>query len=148
MLATTKLLAIGLLILAMSPTVLAMDMLLPITKDQAQDLGLQFRCVPSGSEDVWVKLEFEPARLGGGLGNTDFSKLSTYVAMEMRDGPRGLVSTILRDERSGSGRVIVGFRAARSELGKLYLRVMADEGLGSIGYEIRVRDVVDLKTQP
>jgi len=42
MLATTELPAIGLLILAMSPTVLAMDMLLPITKDQARDLGLQF----------------------------------------------------------------------------------------------------------
>jgi len=146
--ATTKLLALGLLILAMSPTVLAMDTLLPITKDQARDLGLQFRCVPSGSESVWVRLEFEPEKLGGGLGNTDFSKLPTHVAMEMRDGPRPLLSTILRDERSGSGRITVGFRAARSELGKLYLRVMADEGLGGVGYEIRVRDVVDLKKGP
>jgi len=95
-----------------------------------------------------VNLEFDPEKLGGGLGNTDFSKLPTYVAMEMRDGPRLLLSTILRDDRAGSGRATVGFRAARSELGKLYVRVMADEGLGSIGYKIRVRDVVDLKKGP
>jgi len=146
--ATKKLLSVGLSILVLSPTVLAMDMVLPITKDQARDLSLQFRSVTSGAVSVWVRLEFEPEKLGGGLAMTDFSKLPTYVAMEMRDGPRVLLSTRLRDERSGSGRVAVGFRSARSELGKLYLRVMADEGLGSIGYEIRVQDVVDLKLQP
>ena len=67
----------------------------------------------------------------------------THVDLEMWAGKTLLLSTLLRDRRPVPGRVAVGFTVARSELDKVILKVMSQRGLGSVGYQLRVKDVVE-----
>lgn len=141
---TTKLLALSVLLQLTPGMCLAMDEAMPIGREQAKKLGMDVRSKPAGPDHAWVELVFETKRLGVFLtGVVDFSNLPIRVDLEMRDGEKLLASSTLRDRRSSSGRVAVGFTVARSELNKFSLKVLAEEGLGSIGYMLRVRDFVD-----
>ncbi len=97
---------------------------------------MEVRSKAAGPDAVWVELEFETK---GEL------KRITHVGLEMRAGKKLLLSSLLRDYRPSPGRVTVGFTADRSNLDKFTLRILSDRGLGSVGYELRVKDFVDLE---
>lgn len=133
---TLKLLALAVLLLVPPGLCFAMDSVELISKERAKELGLEVRSKAAGPDAVWVELEFETK---GEL------KRITHVGLEMWAGQKLLLSSILRDSRPGPGRVAVSFTADRSHLDKFTLRVLSDQGLGSVGYVLRVKDLVDLE---
>jgi hypothetical protein len=114
----------------------AMDSITPISKERAKELGIEVHSKAAGPDAIWVGLEFETK---GKL------KSVTHVDLHMWDGKKLLLSTILRDNRPSPGRVAVSFTADRSSLDKLTIRVLSDMGLGSVGYSLHVKDLVDLE---
>lgn len=114
----------------------AMDSITPISKERAKELGIEVRSKAAGPDAVWVELEFE---------TTGKLKSVTHIDLHMWDGKRLLLSTVLRDKRPSPGRVAVSFTADRSSLDKFTIRVLSDMGLGSVGYSLRVKDLVDLE---
>lgn len=123
--------------LALTPSrSIAMDSIAFVNAERARELGLQVRSRAAGPDGVWVELEFEPAGKLAGM---------THVDLQMHDGKKLLLATILRNNRSGSGHFAVSFTADRCNLGKFTLRVMKDLGLGGVGYVLRVSEFVDLK---
>lgn len=109
-----------------------------VSNKRAKELGMEIRTKASGPNAVWVELEFKPE---GKL--KDFS----HVSLEIREGKKLLVGyAALREKRSSSGSVVVSFMAHRAFLDKITLTVVvADVPLGSSGYELRVKDLVELE---
>lgn len=132
-----QLLAVATLLLTTLGVCSAMDSIEPLSKERVKALGMVIRSKPAGPDAVWVELEFE---VRGEL------KDVTHVGLEMWSGKKLLLSATLRDNRPSPGHVAVSFTAARSDLDKLNLRVLSDQGLGSVGYQFRVKDVVDSET--
>ena len=108
-----------------------------VSKKRAKELGMEIQTKASGSNALWVELEFKPE---GKF--KDFS----HVSLEIREGEKLLVGyAALREKRSRSGSVVVTFVANRAFLDKITLRVVvADVPLGGSGYELRVKDFVEL----
>ena len=122
-------------LLLLTPVVCsAMDSITPISKEQAKEFGIEVRSKAAGPDAVWVEVEFETKGQLKGV---------THVDLQMRDGKKLLLSTILRDNRPSPGRVAVGMTVDRSCLDKFTIRVLSDMGLGSDGYSLRVKDFVD-----
>jgi hypothetical protein len=98
---------------------------------------MAIRTKANGPNDIWVELEFKPE---GKF--KDFS----HVSLEIREGRKLLVGyAALREKRSSSGSVVVNFIANRVFLEKITLTVaVADVPLGGSGYELRVKDFVEL----
>ena len=133
---TLKLMSV--LLLAPLGACFAMDSVTLITREQAKELGMEVRSKAAGPDAVWVELEFE---IKGEL------KRITHVGLEMWAGKKLLLSSILRDNRPAPERVAVSFTADRSNLDKFTLKVLSHQGLGSVGYELRVKDLVDLEAE-
>jgi hypothetical protein len=133
---THQLTAVATLLLMIAGICSAMDSVRSISKEQVKELGMEVRSKAAGPDAVWVELEFETK---GELANV------THVGLEMWAGKKLLLSSTLRDNRPSPGHVAVSFTAARSDLDKFTLRVLSDQGLGSVGYEIRVKEVVELE---
>jgi len=108
-----------------------------VSKERAKELGMEIRTKANGPNDIWVELAFKPE---GKF--KDFS----HVSLEIREGKKLLVGyAALREKRSSSGSVVVTFVANRAFLDKITLRVVvADVPLGGSGYELRVKDFVEL----
>jgi hypothetical protein len=108
-----------------------------VSRDRARELGLEIRAKPAGPDAVRIELEFE---LKGALKKYD------RVELEFRDGKKLLVTTALREEHPKSGRIVVSFAADRAHLDKATLMmVVMDVPLGGSGYQIRVKDFVELE---
>ena len=109
-----------------------------VSREQAKEMGTELRFIGNGPNEVWVELEFKAE---GKL--KDFS----HVSLEIREGEKLLVGyAALREKRSSSGSVVVSFMANRAFLDKITLRVVvADVPLGGSGYELRVKDFVELE---
>ncbi len=124
------------LLLAAAPgRSLAMDSIASTSGEQAEALGMVVRSKAAGPDAVWVELEFETK---GKL--MDIS----HVRLDMRDAKKLLVSSTLQS-RSGPGRIVVNFTVDRSNLDKFTLTALTPSVLGSTGYELRVKDFVDLQ---
>jgi len=108
-----------------------------VSKERAKELGMAIRTKANGPNDIWVELEFRPE---GKF--KDFS----HVSLEIREGRKLLVGyAALREKRSSPGSVVVNFIANRVFLDKITLTVVvADVPLGGSGYELRVKDFVEL----
>jgi len=108
-----------------------------VSKERAKELGMEIRTKANGPNDIWVEFEFKPE---GKF--KDFS----HVSLEIREGRKLLVGyAALREKRSSSGSVVVNFIANRVFLEKITLTVaVADVPLGGSGYELRVKDFVEL----
>ena len=108
-----------------------------VSKEQAKELGMEIRSKPSGPDAVWVELEFKTE---GKL--NDFS----HVSLEIGEGDKLLVGYApLREKRSSSGSVVVGFMANRAYLDEITLRVVVGVPMNMVGYDVRLKEFVDLE---
>ena len=124
-----------LLTLAASPC-FAMMSIADVSPARAKELGMEIRSQPAGPDAVRVELELETR---GEL------KYFNRVNLEIRDGGKLLLSSALMPEnRSKPGHVLVVFTAARAQVDKITLTVVVGD-FGDVGYELRVKDFVDLK---
>ena len=91
---------------------------------------------PAGPDDVRVELEL-PTK--GDL------KHFNRVELEMRSSGKLLLSSsLLPEQRSKPGQVLVVFTADRAQLDKINLLVVVGD-FGDVGYGLKVKDFVDLK---
>jgi hypothetical protein len=126
-----------LLLVAASPC-FALRSLVPLSKERAKQLGMEIRSQANGPQ-VWVELEFKPE---GEL------KHFSHVELEITEGGKFLLGYApLGEKRSSSGSVVVRFLADRAYLDKLALIVVLGD-FGDVGYELRVKDFVDLGKSP
>ena len=133
---TTISLAVLVLFAAACESCLAMISTRNVSKDQAKELGIELRAKPNGPKEAWIELEFKPE---GQL------KEFHHVSVEIRDGEQFLLGwTPLEAKRTDSGRVVVRVMGNRAFLEKLTLRVVTG-ALGDAGYDLRIKDLVDLK---
>ena len=132
-------LATLLLVCATSPCSAMMDIEF-VSKERAKELGMEIRLKGNGPNEVWVELEFKAE---GEL------KDCSQVSLEIREGDKLLVGYApLREKRSDSGVVVVGFMANRAYLDKVTLRVVTGRTMDRIGRDLRVRDFVQLVPAP
>ena len=132
----------ALLVVAPSPC-FALTEIMHVSKERAKALGMEIRSKASGTNAVWVELEFKTE---GELKR--FSpQNNSRVELEIREGEKLLVGyAALREKRSNSGSVVVSFMANRDYLDKITLVVVVGSGQLSGGaYELRVKDFVELE---
>ena len=132
----TRILSVLTALLVIAPNwSFALESIEPVSKERAKELGLEIRSHAAGPGLVRVELEFE---------TKDELKSFSRADLEIRDGDKLLVSSTLREDRPGPGRVVVSFAADRADLGKITLKVVAQPGERTrIGYEVRAKDFVD-----
>jgi hypothetical protein len=123
------------LLLATPNLCLAMMDIAVLSRAEAKKMGMEVRSMPAGPNAVRVELEFETK-----------GELKSFhrVDLDFGEGDRFLVTSSLREERPKPGRVMVGFAADRAQLGKLTLRIVAGDPGNLSGYDLRVKDFVDL----
>ena len=108
-----------------------------VSKEQAKELGMEIRAKASGTNAVWVELEFKPE---------DKLKSFSHVDLRISEGEKSLVTATLREDRARPGRVVVSFSADRARLDRITLRVVVvPSGQLGAGYELRVKDFVVLE---
>lgn len=130
-------LLIALHVIAPSPC-FALMLIEPVSKERARQLGMELRLKGGGTNEVWVELEFKAE---GEL--KDFS----HVSLEIREGDKLLVGYApLRGQPSDSGRVHVRFMANRAYLEKVVLRVVTARPRDMRGYDLPMKDFVEVKT--
>jgi hypothetical protein len=127
--------AIGILALCLAPRpCFALWGIATVSKEQAEELGMEVRGTKAGPDQVNVELEFGIERE-----LKDFSR----VDLRITEGDQSLVTAPLQEDRSEPGRVVVSFSADRSQLDRLRLWVMVPESLGGTVYEVRGADFVE-----
>ena len=125
------------LLLAASSTCFAMMEIAQVSKARAKELGMEIRSKANGPKEVWVELEFKP--------EGQFKSFS-HVSLEIREGDKLLLGyAALREKRSSSGGVVVNFMANRAYLDKITLSVVVGLPMDMTGYELRVKDFVELE---
>jgi len=123
--------------LTWSPPCFALMRIVNVSREQAKELGMEIRSKLAGPDAVWVELEF---KTDGKF--KDFS----HVSLEIGEGDKLLVGYApLREKRSSSGSVVVSFMANGAYLDKITLRVVAGVLRNMVGYDIRVKEYVDLE---
>ena len=129
-------LAALILSMATPETSLAMISVGNVSKERAEELGIELRAKPNGPDEAWVELEFRPdGKLAG----------FNHVSLEIADGEQFQLGwTALKEERTHSGSVVVRLMGNRAFLEKVTLRVVLG-ALGEEGLDLRVRDFINLK---
>jgi hypothetical protein len=112
-----------------------------VSSERAKALGLEFQSKTNSPTQVSVVLEIKTE---GELKNFTRGQVGR-VDLQIREGATCLVSSVLKEDRSKPGRVVVSFEADRGFLDKITLRVWVAQGLGGDIYELRVRDFVELQ---
>ena len=107
-----------------------------VSKERAKELGMEIRTKQAGPDGARIELEFETK---GEL------KSFVRVDLEIREGEKSWLSATLREEQSKPGRVVVSFAADRVNLDKITLRVVVGAPMNLTGYDIRVKDFVELE---
>ena len=121
---------------------------LPVSKEEAKELGLQVRTTATGPNHVSVELEFKTEGNFKEFSPEGKFKDRSGVELWIGQGDNPHVTAALKEDRSKAGRVVVGFTADRVQLDQSNLRVMVpytDGGLGGTDYLLRVKDFVELK---
>ena len=131
--------AIFAVLLAVAPQVChAMMEIEEVPKDRAQALGVEVRVNAAGPDAIRVEIEFDAKGELKGYSRVD---------LEIDEGGKLLAASTLREEQSQKGHVVVSFAADRAKLGEFTVRVVVghDAVLDTmVGYDIRVKDFVDL----
>jgi hypothetical protein len=104
-----------------------------VSKEQAKELGMQFRSTAVGPNHVQVELQFKAE-----------GELKNFSHAELRFGKR-TASAPLREDRSKPGHFAVRFTVDRNELGNLNLWVMVRGLDGGTIYDLRVKELVESK---
>ena len=103
-----------------------------VSKERANQLGVEVRITAAGPTRVRVELEFES--------EGELKKFKS-VGMQIRDGEElPLVSACLDVRRTSSERNLVRFMASRAYLDKITLRIAENWKV----HDVRLRDFVDL----
>jgi hypothetical protein len=114
----------------------AMMSIAGVSPARAKEMAMEVRSQPAGPDAVRVEFEFETR---GEL------KYFNRVDLEISDGGKLLISPALMPEnRSKPGHVVVVFTADRAQVDKITLTVVVGD-FGDVGYELRLKDFVDLK---
>ena len=125
-----------LLVVASSPS-LAEMIIERVSKVRAKGLGMEIRAKASSPSNAWVELEFQAE---GTLKDFD------HVSLEIREGETFLLGYArLREKRSSSGKVVVGFMANRAYLDKVTLSAVTGHPMYFAGHELRLKDFVELE---
>lgn len=120
-----------------SPCFAVMD-IEEVTPARARELALDLRAKPAGPDAVSVSLEFD---------TTGELKSFGRVDLEMREGAKLLLSSTLKEDHPGPGRVAVSFAADRAHLDHITLRVVTGVpmNMNMVGHDLRLKDFVDPK---
>ena len=110
----------------------------PVSKERAKELGMEIR---SKANEVSVELEIKTEGELKILSREDLSR----VELQIKEGETRVVSATLKEDRSKSGRVVVGFAVNRAHLDMITLRVWVYQGLGGVIHELRLQDFVELE---
>ncbi len=124
------------LFLAASSPCFAMMSLEEVSKERAKELGMEIRTKGAGPNDLRVELEFATKGEFKDYGRVD---------LEINEGGKLRLFASLKEEQSRPGRVVVGFAADRTNLDKIILRVVVGVPRDMVGYDLRIKDFVDLE---
>ena len=127
--------ALTFLLVAASSQCFALWSVGQVSKEQAKELGMEIRSKVSGTNAVWVEVEFKTE-----------GKLKSFDRVDLRigEGEKELVTATLREDRSRPGGVVVNLSADRAHLDKATLWVyVADMMPGGTIYQLRVKDFVE-----
>jgi hypothetical protein len=113
----------------------------PISRERAKELGIEVRSQAGGTNEVTVGLEI---KVTGERKMPEGWNLSR-VELQIKQGKKQLVSTILREYHPKPGQVEVSFTADRAQLEAITLRVWVDQGVGGVIHELRMKDFVELE---
>jgi hypothetical protein len=118
-----------------------------VFRERAQELGMEVRSKAAGTNDLWVELEFKTE---GRFKDFDPERRNSRVEMRIMEGGKLLVGyAALREKRSSSGGIVVGFMANRAYIENITLSVVVGSGLLSGGaYELRLKDFVEPEKVP
>jgi hypothetical protein len=123
-----------LVLFAASSQCLAMMSIGFVSRKEAKELGMEIRLKPSGTNEVWVELEFKAE---GKF--KDFN----HVSLEIREEKKLLLGWApLKEKRTSSGSVVIHFLANRAYLDKIILCVVVGD-FQDTGWELRVKDFVE-----
>ncbi|MBS0267241.1 MAG: hypothetical protein JSS02_35280 [Planctomycetes bacterium] len=132
-------LAVVVLLVVIQGTCFALWGIHPVSKEQARELGIEFRSTAGGPSQVRVEMEF---KLEGPL--TKFSRVELRFGL----GDNPPVTAPLQEDRSKPGRVMVWFNADRTQLDKIQLWIFVPQSLGGTVYHLQAKDFVDLNKVP
>jgi len=107
-----------------------------VSKERAKELGIELRAKPNGPNEASIELEFKPEGKLAGF---------QYVSLEIADGDKFQLGwTPLKDERTGTGSVVVRLLGNRAFLENVTLRIVRGV-TADVGDDVRIKDFVDLK---
>jgi hypothetical protein len=108
-----------------------------VTTERAKQLGMQIQANPAGHDALRIVLDFP---------TTGELKSFTRVDLEITDAGKLVLSSTLKDGHSKPGHVVVSLTAGRANLENMTLRVVSSQpALGGSGYDLRLKDFIDLK---
>ena len=108
-----------------------------VSKERAQELGIEVRATANGPNEAWVEMEFRAAG--------ELEKFS-HVSLEIRDGDKLLLGySSLQTKKTSSGSLVVGFLVNREDLQHVTLSVVEGFPTNYTGHELPLRDFVDLE---
>ena len=111
----------------------ALGTVIPVSKEEAKQMGMEVRSEAAGPNQVRVELKF---KVEGGLKNF------RHVDLWLGEGDNPLLAAPLKEDRSKPGQVAVSFTADRAHLDKISLRVTVVEA-GRFVYVLRIKDFVE-----
>ena len=108
----------------------------PISKERANELGIEIRTKVNGPTDFSLELDIKTE---GEL--KDFNRLGR-VELQVGDGKAPLVSATLKENQyqSKPGHLVFSLAVDRDHLELITLRVWVSQGLGGVIHELHVRD--------
>ncbi len=128
--------ALTFLLMAASSPCFAMMSIEDVSKERAKELGMEIRTKGAGPDDLRVELEFATKGEFKDYGRVD---------LEINEGGKLRLFASLKEEQSRPGHVVVSFAADRTNLDKIILRVVVGMPRDMVGYDLRVKDFVDLE---
>lgn len=115
---------------------LAMMGISRVTQAEAKKMGIQIRAISAGPRDARIEMEFD---------TRDAFKKFNRVDLELMQDGKFVVLAPLKEERTKPDHILVGFAADRAAISKLTLRIVVSEpALGGTGYEVPLKDFIDL----
>ena len=114
----------------------AMMSIAQLTKEEAKKMGIELRALAAGPRDARIEMEFD---------TRDAFKKFNRVELELLQDGKFVVLAPLKEERTKPDHILVGFAADRSAINKLMLRIVVSEpAMGGTGYEVPLKDFIDL----
>lgn len=134
---TKHILALLILLVAACETSFALISIRTISKQDAEELGIDVRARAGGPDHAWVEMEFNPDSLTG-----KFQHVSLEITDENDEFALGW--TPLKDQRTRDGKALVRMMGSRKFFNNVTLRIVHGE-LGSLGLDVQLKDFVNFE---